>query len=145
MWLELISNFESRARLWVALSKIVEKFGRGSLKSRNVPLERSTMVVFRIGKQLPFFRFDGVPHACTSSTCCRRPSTKRSRRRHFRVKVQRTYCPRPVPRRSWRAGVAGVAYTYVYANAYVAYKGTHGRFSGGPSVCKSQNRSKDYL
>lgn len=74
----------------------ISSFKNTKLESRSVSLERSTIIVFRQEKQFLFFRFpkrlvDGMPYSRISSTCCRRPSTKRSRRRHFRVKVQRTY------------------------------------------------------
>lgn len=83
----------SRAREYTPPSEFLEKFNGRSSESRSVPLERSKMIVFRLEKQLPSFRFPSRRWCtvCTSSTCCRRPSTKRSRHRHFRVKVQRTY------------------------------------------------------
>lgn len=88
------------------------------------------------GNSLSFVFRKVLSIVCTSSTCCRRPSTKRSRRRHFRVKVQRTYSAMFVAR--------GGGWHIRVRKCIRGGKGTHACSTGG-SVCKSQNRSKDCL
>jgi len=63
MWLELISNFESRTR-------IRSQQNRREIRQRIVRVARRAAREVDNGRfsdrkaELPFFRFDGVPHAC---------------------------------------------------------------------------------
>lgn len=94
-------------------SKLSRRNGEKIIKDRETscPLEGWQWMFFKKHTFLSFVRHGVLYTPRNLSTCCRRPSTKRPRRRRFRVKVQWTYSASP--RRDIRKR-GDCCHTYVY-------------------------------